>query len=191
MYSSFCPPPKAHICLLAICILSYSTKKQIPVGRRIFAQNDRGKRSEQPRGSHSLTSYHFYFELCMCTVRFMCTHLQYMCFLVWPLNTFPLLCLHTLNYSDVVYYSATSTNTFLPLLCLPASATMINTTFVNNPCRRHAGNLSQYSTVTKLLFKPLQYFEASIFPHAIDFCCCLSSYNISEGLCNGKTLCYH
>lgn len=63
---------------------------------------------------------------------------------------------------------------------------MINTTFVNNPHRSHAGNLSRYSTVTKLLFKLLQYFEALIFLMLLIFCCCLSSYTISEGRCSGK-----
>lgn len=70
-----------------------------------------------------------------------------------------LLRLHTLNYSDAVCYTATSTNT---LFYLP-DWTMINTAFVNNPRRRHAGNLSQYSTVTKLLFKLLQFYKALIF----------------------------
>lgn len=65
--------------------------------------------------------------------------------------------------------------------------TMINTVFVNNPCRRQAGNLSQYSTETKLLFKPVQYFEALIFLMLLIFVGDLSSYNISEGPFNGKS----
>lgn len=124
----------------------------------------------QPCASHRLGSNQV--QLCIslgaCRRR-MWTHLQYAC-LKWvsTLNTSTSLatphlflpCLHTFNYSDVVCYTATST--ILPLFYLP-DRTMINTTFVNNPRKRHAGNLSQYSSVTKLLFKLLQYFKALIF----------------------------
>lgn len=88
-------------------------------------------------------------------------------------------CLHiqyALNYSDAVCYTTRSTNTFSPFVLFVGGPNMINATFVNNPCRRHTGNLSQYSTVTKLLFKLLQCFEALIFLALLIFVVDFSSY---------------
>lgn len=71
--------------------------------------------------------------------------------------------LHTFIFSDAVCYTATSTNTTPRLFVFSVrDSSVINTTFVNKPRKRNAGDLGRHSTATQLLFTLQIYFKVAI-----------------------------